>query len=178
MSSQAGTPEGGWVTVAVLLKSRGIRGELTAHSLTSGVERLQLLKTVYLFGTGRAYEVERVWDHGGIPIFKFQGVDSMNDADLLRGAEVRIPASERVEPEPGEFFHSDLIGCEVRDAATDRLIGKVTGLEEYGGPALLEIDNGRVLVPFVKAICIDIRPADGLVRVNLPEGLETLDPPS
>jgi 16S rRNA processing protein RimM len=176
LSEQAWSEEG-WVTVAVLIKPRGIRGELTAHSLTSGIERLQQLKTVHLFGVGKAYEVEQVWDHGGTPVFKFHGVDSMNDAELLRGAEVRIPASERMEPEPGEFFHSDLIGCEMRDAATGRLIGKVTGWEEYGGPALLEVDDGRVLVPFVKAICVDIRPADGVVRVNLPEGLETLDAP-
>jgi len=175
--SEEACSEETWVTVAVLLKPRGIRGELTAHSLTSGIERLQQLKTVHLFGTGQAYEVEQVWDHGGTPVFKFRGVDSMNDAEPLRGAEVRIPASERMEPEPGEFFHSDLIGCEMRDAATDRLIGKVTGWEEYGGPALLEVDHGRVLVPFVKAICVDIRPADGVVRVNLPEGLETLDAP-
>jgi hypothetical protein len=39
------------------------------------------------------------------------------------------------------------------------------------------VDNGRVLVPFVKAICVDIRPADTVIRVNLPEGLETLDAP-
>jgi 16S rRNA processing protein RimM len=169
--------EAGWVTVAVLLKPRGNRGEITAHSLTSHPERLTQLKTVHLFGAGNAYEIERVWDHDGTPIFKFKGVDSISDAELLRGAEVRVPASERVPAEPGEYFHSDLIGCEVRDAATDRLIGKVTGLEEYGGPALLEIDHGRILVPFVKAICVDIRPADGVVRVELPEGLETLDAP-
>jgi len=164
-----------WVTVAVLLKPRGNRGEVTAHSLTSHPERLGRLKTVHLFGSGQAYEIEKVWAHDGTPVFKFQGVDSISDAELLRGAEVRVPASERVEPEAGEFFHSDLIGCEVRDAATNRLIGKVTGWEEYGGPALLEVDNGRILVPFVKAICVDIRPADRVVRVTLPDGLETIN---
>ena len=51
----------------------------------------------------------------------------------------------------------------------------MTGWEEYGGPALLEIDNGRILVPFVKAICVDIRPADRVVRVTLPDGLETIN---
>jgi 16S rRNA processing protein RimM len=159
----------------MLIKPRGNRGELTAQSLTSRPDRLTELKTVHLFGTGQAYEVERVWDHEGTPVFKFQGVDSISDAEALRGAEVRIPASERIAPEPGEYFHSDLIGCEVRDAATGRLIGKVTGWEEYGGPALLEIDGGRVLVPFVKAICTDIRPAEGIVRVSLPEGLEAIN---
>jgi ribosomal 30S subunit maturation factor RimM len=76
--------------------------------------------------------------------------------------------------EAGEYFHSDLVGCEVRDHASDRLIGRVTGWEEYGGPALLEVDDGRLLIPFVKAICVDILPEQRLIRVNLPEGLEAL----
>ena len=118
--------------------------------------------------------VERVWNHGGTLIFKFQGVDSINDAEKFRGAEVQVPAAERVELEPGEFYFSDLTGCELRDRASNRLIGLVTGTVEYGGPALLEIDGGRILVPFVKAICTDIRPQDRVILADLPEGLEDL----
>jgi tRNA (guanine37-N1)-methyltransferase len=52
----------------------------------------------------------------------------------------------------------------------------VTGWEEYGGPALLEVDNGRILIPFVKAICVDIRPADRVMRnVTLPDGASTIN---
>ncbi len=161
-----------WVTVAVLIRPRGVRGEITAISQSSHPERFAKLKTIRLFPPGREYEVERVWDHLGTLVFKFAGVDSMNDAELLRGAEVRIPPEERVQLEPGEYFQSDLIGCEVRDHQTKRVIGKVTGWEEYGGPGLLQIDGGRVLIPFVKAICVDIRPADRVIETILPEGLE------
>ncbi len=119
-------------------------------------------------------DVERVWDHEGTLVFKFTGVDSISDAEKLRGAEVQVPVAERVALEAGEYFYSDLTGCELRDRATNRLIGKVTDLVEYGGPPLLEIDGGRVLVPFVKAICTDIRPADRVILADLPEGLEDL----
>jgi ribosomal 30S subunit maturation factor RimM len=66
------------------------------------------------------------------------------------------------------------VGCEVRDRVSGRVVGRVTGWEEYGGPALLEVDNGRLLIPFVKAICVEILPAEKLIRVDLPEGLESL----
>jgi 16S rRNA processing protein RimM len=161
-----------WITVAVLGRPRGIRGEVTAVSQSDHPERFAQLKTVRLFGSGNEYQVERVWNHNGALIFKFAGVDSMNNAELLRGAEVRIPLAERVALEPGEYFQSDLVGCEVRDRDSKRVIGKVTGWEEYGGPSLLQIDGGRVLIPFVKAICVDIRPADRVIEVVLPEGLE------
>ena len=168
---------GDWVTVAVLVRPRGIRGEITAVSQSGHPERFAQLKSVRVFspnkpGSGDEYQVERVWDHLGTLVFKFAGVDSMNDAELLRGAEVRIPPGERVALDPGEYFQSDLVGCEVRDHQTKRVIGRVTGWEEYGGPSLLQVDGGRILIPFVKAICVDIRPADRVIETVLPEGLE------
>lgn len=169
------TPE--WVTIAVLGKPRGNRGEITAVSLSSHPERFSELRKVHLFGDGRAFDIESVWEHEGTLIFKFGGVDSISDAEKLRGAEVRVPGSERATLDSGEFYHSDLVGCEVRERASGRAIGKVTGIEEYGGPALLEIDNGRVLIPFVRAICVDIQPENRVILADLPDGLETLGRP-
>ena len=163
-----------WVAVAVLGRPRGNRGELTAESLSSKPERFAQLKEVRLMGDGGAYQVEEVWEHAGALVFKFRGVDSISDAEKLRGAEVQVPRAERVALEPGEYFHSDLIGCEVRERASGRVIGRVTSFEEYGGPPLIEIDGGRILIPFVKAICVDIRPDLKLIQVDLPEGLEEL----
>ena len=156
------------------MKPRGNKGELTAVSLSSRPERFASLSRVYLFGDGSEYTVERVWDHDGTLIFKFAGVDSINDAEKLRGAEVRVPFEERVPLDEGEYFQSDLVGCEVRDLTTNRLIGKVTGWEEYGGPSLLDVDNGRLLIPFVKAICPEVDTQARVIRVQLPEGLEQL----
>jgi len=164
-----------WVSVAVLGRPRGNRGELTAESLSSRPERFARLKDVRLVGDGSAYQVEEVWEHAGALVFKFRGVDSISDAERLRGAEVQVPQAERVALEPGEYFHSDLIGCEVRDRLSGRVIGRVTNFEEYGGPPLIEIDGGRMLIPFVKAICVDIRPPEKLIQVDLPDGLEDLE---
>jgi 16S rRNA processing protein RimM len=164
-----------WVAVAALGRPRGNRGELTAISLSSKPERFAKLRTVRLVGDSALYDVEEVWEHAGELVFKFKGIDSISDAEKLRGAEVQIPRAERVELEPGEYFHSDLIGCEVRERTSGRVVGKVTNFEEYGGPPLLEVDGGRVLIPFVKAICVDIRPDEKLIQVELPEGLENPD---
>jgi 16S rRNA processing protein RimM len=174
-----GSDAGGWVSIAVLIRPRGNRGELTAESLSSKPERFQQLKEVRLLPANAAelpstYMVEEVWAHAAALIFKFSGVDSISDAEKLRGAEVQVPLAERVELEPGEYFQSDLIGCEVRDRISGRTIGKVTAFEEYGGPPLLEIDGGRLSIPFVKAICVDIRPVEKLILAELPEGLEDL----
>ncbi len=164
-----------WTAIAALVKPRGNKGELSAVSLSSKPERFASLTRVFLFGDGAEYRIERIWDHDGTLIFKFAGIDSINDAEKLRGAEVRVPFEERAPLEEGEYYQSDLLGCEVRDLATGRVIGKVTGWEEYGGPSLLEVDDGRILIPFVKAICPEVDLSARVIRVTLPEGLEDLD---
>jgi 16S rRNA processing protein RimM len=166
--------EAGWVTIAVLGKTRGNRGELTAFSFSSKPERFQSLTEVFLFGSGQRLEVESTWFHMGALVFKFKGVDSISEAELLTGAEVRVPVSERAPLEENEYFQSDLVGCEVVDARTGDRVGKVTGWEDGGGSGLLVVDDS-LLIPFVRSICKQIDPAAGRIAVELPEGLKDLN---
>jgi len=170
---------GEWVTIAVLGKPRGNRGELTAVSL-SKPERFEDLREVFLFSPdaperAHPFRVEESWFHSGTLILKFAGVESISDAERWRGAEVRLPISERVALEPGEYFQDDLIGCEVIDRRTGKTIGKVTGWDDGGGAGLLEV--GNLLIPFARSICVEIDPAARRIEVELPEGLEDLNRP-
>ncbi|MBZ5724077.1 MAG: ribosome maturation factor RimM [Acidobacteriia bacterium] len=173
-------PEAAWVAVALLGKTRGNRGEVTALALSSKPERYQALREVYLFGghtpaTGQMFEVESVWFHDATLIFKFRWVDTITDAERLAGAEVRVPASQRAPLDAGEFFQSDLIGCEVVDRRTGESLGQVSAWQEGGGAGLLVV--GDLLIPFARAICVEIDPARKRIAVELPEGLKDLNRP-
>jgi 16S rRNA processing protein RimM len=166
--------EGEWVAVALLGRTRGNRGELSAVALTGKPERLENLREVYLFGDGARYEVEKVWFHNGAPVFKFRGIDSIGDAERLVRAEVRIPFSQRAELEPGEFYESDLLGCEVVERATGESLGRVSAWNDAGGPGLLVLDS-ELLIPFVRTFCLEIDIAAKRIVVDLPEGLKELN---
>ena len=165
--------EAGWVAVAVLGKTRGNRGEITAFALSSKPERFQSLREVYLFGSGEKAEVENTWFHSGVLIFKFRGVETISDAERLNGMEVRVPFSERAPLEENEFFQSDLMGCDVVDRRSGESLGRVTGWEDGGGSGLLAV--GDLLIPFVRAICVEIDLAARRITVELPEGLKDLN---
>ena len=171
-------PEAHWVTVAVLGKPRGNRGEITAEAFSSKAERYQSLKEVYLFPESPSgwerLAVENVWVHAGVLIFKFAGIDGISDAEKLRGAEVRVPRSERTPLEPGEYFQSDLLGCDVVDDRTGASLGRVTGRDDAGGAGLLVLEGGA-LIPFARSICVDIDLARKRIAVDLPEGLKELN---
>jgi len=169
------SPESAWVTVALLGRTRGNRGEITAIPLSSKRERYEALGEVWLFGQGERYEVEFTWFHDATLIFKFRGVDTISDAERLSGAEVRVPIAERVALDPGEFFESDIVGCEVVDRRTGRSLGRVSEWQEGGGGGVLAV--GDLLIPFARSICVEIDPAARRIAVELPEGLEDLNRP-
>jgi 16S rRNA processing protein RimM len=169
------------VTVAVLGKTRGSRGEVRAFPLSDKLERYSALGEVYLVGEGesgpgRRFEVEEAWFHAGRLALKFRGVDTIGDAERLAGAEVRVPMSARAPLDPGEYFQSDLLGCQVTDRRTGASLGRVTGWQDGGGSGLLQIE-GDWLIPFVRAICVEIDPEAKRIVVDLPEGLKELNRP-
>jgi 16S rRNA processing protein RimM len=169
-----------WVAIAVLGRTHANRGEITGISLSNNTDRFQKLGEVYLFGpaseSAARFEVESVWQHGDRLVFKFRGIDSISDAERWHGAEVRIPVAEREPLEEGAFYYSDLVGCEVWDRKSGSRLGVVAVVREYGGPGLLELDDGT-LIPYVKKICVNIDPAARRIDVVLPEGLRGLNAP-
>ena len=86
-----------------------------------------------------------------------------------------LDPDDRAVLEAGEFFQSDLVGCEVVERGTGRSLGKVTGWEDSGGPGLLVVEGG-LLIPFARSICVEIDPATRRITVELPEGLKDLNP--
>lgn len=178
--SQSPGAEPGWVAIALLGKTRGNRGELTALALSDKPERYEALREVYLLRPGIAsperFDVEFTWFHQAVLVFKFRGVDSISDAELLVGSEVRVPIAERIPLESGEFFQSELLGCQVIDRRTGETLGLVEGWEESGAAGLLEVEGG-LLIPFARSICVEIDPAARRIVVELPEGLKDLNRP-
>jgi 16S rRNA processing protein RimM len=180
-----GAEEEDWVAVARLTRTWGNRGELAAIPLSGHPGRFERLAEVKLRGAegfpggGPTLVVESVRRHGARLIFKFQGVESITEAEKLRGAEVCVPPAERWPPPPGEWYVSDLIGCEVVDRMTGERLGRVTAWLEIGGAGTLEVaagEGGRELwIPFARSICCEIDLEARRITVQLPEGLKELN---
>ena len=126
--------------------------------------------------SSRVATVERVWYHDSRPILKFAGIDSISGAEEWEGADILVEENEKAQPVEGEYSHAELIGCRLLREHGAEELGVVRGIEEYGGPALLEVelpDGRKLLVPFARAICREIDTEGKVIRVWLPQGLES-----
>ena len=96
-----------FVTVARILRARGNKGEVAAELLTDFPEHLSQTKEMFLYaesGARRAAILRSFWldrTHGGKGVFHFVGVDSINDAERLRGMDVQIRFEQRAVLPPG-----------------------------------------------------------------------------
>ncbi len=161
------------MAIGRLWRTRGNRGELLGELDSSEPDREKKLKEVALEVGGRRQmmRIEETWRHDGRPVFKFDGIDSITDAEPWEGAEMLVPVSEVEPPEEGAFSYADLVGCKVVD---DAVVGVVTEVENYGGAPLLKLeaaDGREILIPFARSICKEIDVASKTIRVELPEGL-------
>jgi 16S rRNA processing protein RimM len=127
----------------------------------------------------RELEVEELWPHKGLLVFKFVGVDSISDAELLIGCELQVPQSGRSTLEAGWNYVSDLVGCALLDHG--REIGRVEDVQFGAGEApLLIVRDGvsrLVEIPFAEAYLDGVDVKAKQVRMKLPEGLLEVNAP-
>lgn len=186
-SRKAASP---WVLVARLVRPHGRRGELVAEILTDFPERFHQRPRLFLIppervGTRpREVRLENFWFQRSRIVLKLEGVDSINEAETLRGYQVAIPASERAPLEPGAVYVSDLIGCTVVDLNRGGAeVGQITDLERGSSSTDLLIVRRRnvrgreIMIPLVKEYWIRIDEDARRVEMRLPEGLLEINDP-
>jgi len=167
------------ILVGVIARTHGNRGEVIVNPETDFPEE-RFRKGARLWtrrrdGAPATLEVVSMRMHQGRPVILFSGVGSMNDAELLAGQELRTDEVDADLLDAGEFFHRDLIGCEVVTAAGE-YVGRVTGVLDDHAQARLVVAGKRseLLIPLVDEICtvvvgakrITVRPPDGLLELN------------
>jgi 16S rRNA processing protein RimM len=170
------------LAVARVVRPQGRRGEVVAEILTDFPQRLLELERVYLEspdGPPEPFRVENVWPHKGRAVLKIAGVDSIDQAEQLRGRHVLIPQSERMPLAEHQYYVSELQGCTVvveREGAR-REIGTVTDVEPTGGVGLLHVktERGEVLIPLAQEICTRIDTEAKTIVVDPPENLLELN---
>ncbi|HMW00323.1 MAG TPA: ribosome maturation factor RimM [Acidobacteriota bacterium] len=169
-------------TLAVVLRARGLRGEVITHLLTDFPEHFDELEDVWLqypSGDVKPVKLEESWFQNGTLILKFEGIDTRTQAEALAKCKVQIPSDERVELEDDEFFVDSLIGCQV-ELADGQRVGQVVDVLAVGGGDTLVVhspgtdasdEEREHLIPFVESICSQVDVEARRIVVTPPEGL-------
>jgi 16S rRNA processing protein RimM len=94
----------------------------------------------------------------GEAVVRFEGISDRNAAEALKGAQLSVSREALPNPEADEFYHADLIGLAVEDAA-HALFGKVRAIHNFGAGDVMEIEttNGATeFLPFTEDIVVKV----------------------
>lgn len=167
----------GLVSIGRVLRPQGRKGEVLAMPLSDHPERFPELVEVSVEDEAGALQRLRVtdcWPHKGRFVLKFEGIDSIDAADTLRGRDLVIAENELLPLPPGSYYHHQLRGLRVQDAA-GRPLGRVQDVLETGAVPVLQIDNdGReILLPLAEPFVAAVDVAGGALTVT-PDAIQEL----
>ncbi len=167
--------------VGRVARAHGIRGQVIVNLETDFPhERFQPGAELFVNRSGgdgvERFVVTTLRFHRDRPVIGLGGIEDMNAANRLAGAELRVPADRLATLPEGVYYRHDLVGCEVV-TESGVPVGFVKAVEGEVGLSRLVVaaDGGDVLIPMVAAIClvvdlerrrIVIAPPDGLLELN------------
>ena len=155
-----------FIIIGQITKAMGIRGEVKVKPLTDDPNRYRKLKSVFI--EDRPYRIERCRIDGNDAVYiKFLGVDTRNDAELLKDFFVKIDRVNAVDLDENTFFIADVIGCKLfTDDGAE--IGKVTEVNQYGAADVFTASDGIKVVrfPFLKKMIVKVDVETGVIIVK------------
>ena len=150
--------------------THGVHGELRVEPWTDTPEVFDEVETVYLNKDGKdPYRVQSWRPHKHLVLLTLAGVGDVDTAARLKNRVLYVKRDDLVHTLPeGKHFIAEMIGCEVKDANTDRVYGTIRDIYNRGANNVWEIQNGdkEYLMPDIPGIVIsvDVEEEVALVR--------------
>lgn len=156
-----------------IVGTHGIRGEVRIDPWCDSPEFLCAFKKLYLDENGETFIEVKSRPHKHIVLAKIKGVDTIEQAERLRGKIVYINRAD-IQLDEGVNFVQDLLGLEVTDAESGRVYGKITDVLRTGANDVYEItdDSGKkYLAPVIDEVIRETNVDGGYIKITPMKGL-------
>ncbi|HEX2924692.1 MAG TPA: ribosome maturation factor RimM [Ruminiclostridium sp.] len=164
-----------YLIVGQLINTHGVKGELKASALTDDPQRFRKLQWVYIDRNGslEKHNISSVKFFKQFVIIKFEGVDSIEEAEKLKGFYIKVDRANAVKLPKNSFFISDIMGFKVYDE-NDSLLGELKDVIQTGSNDVYVVrdsDSKEILIPALKSVVKEVSLEEGKISVILPKGL-------
>lgn len=156
-----------------IVGTHGIKGEVRIDPWCDSPEFLCMFKKLYLDSRGTQSIEVKSRPHKNITLSKIKGVETIEQAELLRGKIVYINRDD-IALDEGVHFVQDLLGLEVRDDENGTVYGKITDVFRTGANDVYEItgDSGKkYLAPVIDEVVTEVNIDEGFVLIHPMKGI-------
>jgi len=160
------------IEIGQVVNTHGVRGEFKLNPWTDSLDGLLDYDVFYYQKKGQDVPLygERIIIHKNCAIIKAEGVDTMEEAELLRGQTLFVERDENL-PE-GRYYIVDLIGLRVM-TEEDEVLGIISDVLQTGANDVYEVRGNEkpIYLPVIDQVVLEVNIPEGYVRVAVPEGL-------
>lgn len=161
--------------VGKVVGSHGLDGKLKVYSYCESVETFELGGFLLVRKNGGQDEIYKVnWakPHKNIVLLSLKGVATPEAADDLVGSVLFIDRKHLPDLEEDTYYWDELVGLQVFELGGEYL-GKVHAVMPTGSNDVYVVKDGKreTLVPGMASVVKSVDLKEGIMKVDLPEGL-------
>ena len=164
-----------YLEIGQIVNTFGIKGMVKIKPFTDDINRFDKLKKIYIKNKDgkKEYQIQEVKYHKNMVLMKLEGIDTVEQADLLRQSYLLVNRDDEEPLEEGVYYIVDLIGLEVY---TDEgvLLGNVDDIFNTGSNDIYVVKDGKgkqILLPGIPDVIKDVDLEKGRITVHLIPGL-------
>jgi 16S rRNA processing protein RimM len=150
-----------------------VRGGLVAEPISEALLSLEAGSEVLLGENHSPMVFQELRRHGRRWLLWLDGIESREQAETLRGAEIALPLSA-VSPLPeGTYYWWQILGMRVVSDEGQEL-GQVDEILETGANdvyAVRDLTGAELLIPAIESVILDVDLQAGEITVHLLPGL-------
>lgn len=173
--------DGRRVLLGTISSAHGIRGEVTLRTYTADPQAIAAYGPLSDKDGTRTFKIRSLKVTPKTVIARLEGVADRNGAEALRGVDLYVARDKLPKPDEREFYHADLVGLAVRDAAGET-VGAIVTVANFGAGDLIEVRyldrEATEYVPFTDACVPHIDVAAGYAVIVPPEMTGEQEPAS
>ncbi len=163
------------IPLGEILKPHGIKGELKILFYNEESKSLQKDQKVFLESPQKniiEYKIERIFYSFRKNRIKFFDINTIDEADDLRGYIVNIDRSDLPEINDSEYYLSDLVGYSLIDKS-NKNYGKVIEVLALPANSVLNVskDDKEYLIPLIDDVVLEVNQNQKVIIIDPIEGL-------
>ena len=164
-----------YLEIGQIVNTFGIKGMVKIKPFTDDINRFDRLKKVYISNKNekKEYQIQEIKYHKNMVLMKLEGVDTPEQADLLRQSYLLVDRADEEPLEEGVYYIVDLLGLEVY-TDDNKLLGKVDDIFNTGSNDIYVVKDEmgkQILLPGIPDVLKNVDLEKGKITVHLIPGL-------
>lgn len=161
------------VTVGLITKPHNLTGLVRVFPITDYPERFKDRRELLMEHKGRVelLEIEKVTFASNYLVVQFKGIDSIEKAEELRGAYLKVPETQLAPLNEDSYYIYQLIGLCVKDTHGTP-VGKLTDVLQTGANDVYVVHSEagtELLIPALKQVVKKIDLKAGIMTIEKTE---------